>query len=132
VVKTVIQNVTFKGVSPKRLYRTYMSSSKHSAAIGAKATVESKVGGKFRAFGMLKGKFLVLVKDKMIVQTWRAVKFKKNDKDSILSLYFEKIKGGTRIRLVHAFVPDHDYAAIKKGWPNYYWTPWRKYLKNRN
>jgi len=131
MVKTVIQNVTFKGVSPKRLYQTYMSSSKHSAAIGAKATVENKRGGKFRAFGMLKGKFLVLEKDKMIVQTWRAIKFKKSDKDSILSLYFEKVKGGSRIRCVHAFVPDHDYAAIQKGWPNYYWKPWRKYLRKK-
>jgi len=129
MVKTVIQDVTFKGVTPKKLYQTYMSSVRHSAAIGTKAAVEPKVGGKFAAFGMLKGKFLRLVKDKLIVQTWRAVKFKKNDQDSILSLSFEKVKGGSRIRLVHAFVPNHDYAAIKKGWPRYYWEPWKKYFK---
>ena len=129
MVKTVIQNVTFKNCTPQRLYKTYLSSSLHSAAIGAPASVEPRVGGKFAAFGMLKGRFLVLVKNKMIAQTWRAIKFKKNDEDSILVLRFEKVKNGARIKLVHAFVPDHDYAAIQKGWPKHYWKPWAKYLR---
>ena len=129
MVKTVIQEVTFKGVTPKKLYQTYMSSAGHSAATGAKAFIDPKVGGKFAAFGMLKGRFLALVKDKLIVQTWRAVKFKKGDEDSILSLRFDKVKGGSRVRLVHAFVPDHDYAAIRKGWPRHYWKPWKRYFK---
>ena len=129
MVKTVIQSATFKGATPQRLYATYLSSAKHAAAIGAPAQVEPRVGGKFQAFGMLKGKFLVLIKDKMIVQTWRAVKFKKHDEDSILTLRFDKVKGGARIQIVHAFVPDHDYADIQKGWPKYYWKPWAKYLR---
>ena len=129
MVKTVIQNVTFRNCTPERLYKTYMTASLHAKAIGAPASVEAKVGGKFAAFGMLKGQFLVLKKNKMIVQTWRAIKFKKNDEDSILVLRFEKAGSGARIKLVHAFVPDHDYAAIQKGWPKYYWKPWAKYLK---
>ena len=127
--KTVVQSVIFKGISPKKLYETYLDSKKHAAAIGTKAAIEPKVGGSFTAFGMLKGKFLVLIKDKMIVQTWRSIKFKKADEDSILVLRFEKTKEGGRIDLVHTSIPDYDYADIKKGWPKYYWNPWRKYFK---
>ena len=128
MTKTLTQSVTFKNCSPKQLYGIYMSSKKHAAAIGSKAAVQNKIGGNFSAFGMLKGKFSALVKNKMIVQTWRSSKFRKIDEDSILVLRFEQVKGGARINLVHAFVPDHDYEDIKKGWPNYYWKPWRKYL----
>ena len=129
MTKTVTQSVTFKGVSPQRLYETYMDGKKHSAAVGAPVFLEPKVGGSFSAFGMLQGQFLVLVENKMIVQRWRSVKFKKNDEDSILVLRFEKKPGGARIDLVHAFIPDYDFAPIQKGWPKHYWKPWAKYFK---
>ena len=131
MTKTLSQSVTFKNCSPKQLYRIYMDSKKHAQAIGSKASVQNKVGGSFSAFGMLKGKFLVLVKNKMIVQAWRSVKFRKGDDDSILVLRFEKVKGGARIDLLHTAIPEHDYADIKKGWPNYYWKPWQKYLSKQ-
>ena len=128
MTKTLIQSANFKNCSPKQLYEIYMDSKKHAAAIGSKAAVQNKVGGSFSAFGMLQGKFLALVKDKMIVQAWRSSKFRKSDEDSILILRFGPVQGGARIHLVHAFIPDHDYRDIQKGWPNYYWKPWRKYL----
>ena len=128
MVKTLIQSAEFKNCSPQQLYGIYMDSREHAAAIGTKAAVQNKVGGSFGAFGMLRGKFLALVEDKLIVQTWRSSKFRKSDEDSILILRFEKIPGGARINLVHAFIPDHDYEDIKKGWPRYYWKPWRQYL----
>jgi activator of HSP90 ATPase len=130
MTKTVIQSVIFKGVTPQVLYETYMTAKKHAAAVGMPVSLEPKVGGSFAAFGgMLKGKFLVLVKNKMIVQRWRSVKFKKADEDSILVLRFEKTKGGARVHLVHTSIPDYDYAGIQKGWPKHYWKPWAKYLR---
>ena len=127
--KTLIQSVTFKGVSSKKLYQTYLNSKQHAAAIGSEAAIEPKIGGGFAAFGMLKGQFLVLIKDKMIVQTWRSVKFKNTDEDSILVLRFEKTTAGGRIDLVHTSIPVHDYADIQKGWPKHYWKPWARYFK---
>ena len=127
MAKTIIQKVKF-GASPKRLYETYMNAKKHAAVIGSKVSLQNKAGGSFSAFGMLKGKFLHLVKDKMIVQTWRSYKWAKSDEDSILILRFNKVKGGGQVHLIHAHVPESDYADIQKGWPSYYWKPWRKYL----
>ena len=33
-----------------------------------------------------------------------------------------------RIDLVHVNVPAHDYWGVEKGWKNFYWKPWRRYL----
>ena len=107
-----------------------MTGPTHAALTGVAASIDPKAGGKFSAFGgMLQGKFLVLVRNKMIVQTWRSVKFKNTDEDSILCIRFERVKGGARLDLVHAFIPGHDYADVKGGWPKYYWKPWVKYIK---
>ncbi len=125
--KTVVQSVYFPA-SPSRLYGIYLSEQKHAAFIKAPASVKAKVGGSFSAFDMLSGKFLELQKNKLIVQTWRSKSWKKSDRDSVLSLRFEKYRNGTRIELVHAHVPDHDFVDIQLGWEKYYWIPLRKYL----
>jgi activator of HSP90 ATPase len=130
MAKTIIQSVAFKNVSAKQLYETYMDSKKHAAAIGAEASIQNKVGGTFSVWdGMLEGKNLLLIKDKMIVQTWRSTAWDKTDEDSILTFRIEEVKGGARMEMVHAFVPDHDYEGIKEGWPTYYWKPWKAYFK---
>lgn len=49
-MKTLIQSVTLPA-SPERLYRTYLSSKEHGAAIRDVAKVEPKIGGKVSAFG---------------------------------------------------------------------------------
>ena len=51
------------------------------------------------------------------------------DPDSILVLQFKKATGGGEIELVHANVPRHDHGGVTKGWPKYYWNPWKAYLK---
>ena len=106
MAKTIQQNVTFKAKAAK-LYSLYADSKLHSAATGQKATVGA-AGGKFSAFGgMISGKILQTVKNKSIVQTWRAKGWKKTDPDSILILNFEDTKAGGRVRMVHANVADH-------------------------
>lgn len=129
-MKTIIQKVLFKA-SPKELYDIFLDSKKHTEATGGKATVSRKVGGSFKAWGGYHGgKNLVLVRGRMIVQSWRAISFKKGDLDSVLILTFEKKGNGTLLTMVHAMVPDHEAAGCTKGWPEYYWRPMKKYLKS--
>ncbi len=33
--------------------------------------------------------------------------------------------------LVHANVPEHDHKGVTRGWPTYYWQPWKEYLKRK-
>jgi activator of HSP90 ATPase len=128
MAKTVVQKIKFK-TTPDKLYQIYMDAKKHAAATGAKVSLEPVVGGKFSAFGMLKGRFLLLEKGKRIVQTWRGKHWKKTDPDSLLILNFKKVPGGGEIDMVHTHIPNHDFKGIQKGWPQHYWRPWKKYLE---
>ena len=127
MAKNVIQRIQFNA-TPETLYAIYMDPRKHAKAIGSKVRLVPKEGGRFSAFGMLEGRFLLLEKGKRIVQTWRGMHWKKSDPDSILILTFKKTPGGAEIMLVHAQVPEHDYKGIQQGWPTHYWRPWKKYL----
>ena len=132
MTKPIVQSVTFKA-SPEELFALFTDSKKHSASTGAAATASAKAGAKWTAFeGMLLGKNLAVVPGKMIVQAWRASHWHESDLDSILILNFSKVAGGGRVDLVHAGVPQHDHKGVTKGWPQYYWVPWKAYLKGRS
>src|ERR1700688_1300788 len=84
----------YYNANPAKLYALFMDSAKHTAATGAPAKISSKVGGKWSAFGgMILGKNLVLIQNRMVVQTWRSAEWKKADPDSILIVSFEKSSG---------------------------------------
>lgn len=127
--KTIQQSVKFS-VPPDRLFGIYMDPRKHAAAINATVSVNRKVGGRFTAFGgMLRGTILAIVPGRMIVQSWRGSDWRKSELDSILVLTFDRAPGGARLGLIHANIPDRRSASIQRGWHNYYWKPWRAYLR---
>ena len=131
MAKTICQTVVFKNTTPEMLYTIYMNAKKHSKATGGAAKISSKVGSSYSAWdGYISGKILHLIKEKMIVQSWRSSDFKANDLDSTLILWFEKKGKDAVINMVHANVPDHQYAGLKGGWDDFYWKPWKKYLKS--
>jgi activator of HSP90 ATPase len=131
MTKPIVQSVTFKA-SPEELFEMFTDSKKHTAATGAKASVSAKAGAKWVAFdGMISGRNLVVVPGRMIVQAWRASHWNDSDLDSILIMNFSPAPGGGKIDLVHVGVPQHDHQGVSKGWPSYYWEPWKAYLKVR-
>ena len=85
-----------------------MDLSKHTAATGAPAKISPKAGGKWSAFGgMILGKNLVVIPNRMVVQAWRSAEWKKADPDFILIVNFEKSAGGgAQVDLVHVGVPE--------------------------
>ncbi len=128
MTRAIEQRVRFPA-SPAQLFKLYMDSRQHSVATKAKALVNRKVGSTFSAFdGMITGKMLAIVPDRMLVQSWRAAHWKKTDLDSTLVLVFHKVKDGTEVHLTHVNVPEHDHAGVTSGWKTYYWKPWREYL----
>jgi activator of HSP90 ATPase len=127
----IAQRVRFS-VPPGRLFQLYLDSKQHTAATGAKAVVSARVGSRFSAFdGVITGTILAIVRNRMIVQSWRSRHWKKTDLDSILVLQFSKIKDGTWVDLVHVNVPEHDHDGVTHGWEKYYWKPWRAYLRKQ-
>jgi activator of HSP90 ATPase len=128
MTRTIEQSVEFKS-SPAQLYELFMDSARHSAATGAPAKIDRKPGGKWFAHNrMIGGKTLFLVPNRMIVQSWRSQGWKASDPDSILIVRFEKSPRGARVKIVHVGVPSQDHAGVTKGWKNYYWKAWKKYL----
>jgi activator of HSP90 ATPase len=130
MVKTIFQKVIFKNTSAKTLYGIYMDARKHSAAIGAPVKISSKVGSVFNAHGKyIIGKNLQLIKDKLIVQSWRGGDWAKDAIDSTFTLQFYQQGKDALLVMTHANVPDKHYNGIKNGWNDYYWKPWKKYLE---
>jgi activator of HSP90 ATPase len=126
------QAVSFPKVTPADLYALFMDSAKHSAATGMPAKISRRVGGKWSAFGgMILGKNLALVPNRIIVQAWRSSAWKKADPDSVLVVRFEQIHNGAAAYLAHVGVPPYDHAGVIQGWKKYYWEPWKKYLAMR-
>jgi activator of HSP90 ATPase len=131
MTKAIQQSVEFRA-SPEQLFEIYLDSKNHSEATGAPARLSRKPGGKFTAWGgQLAGRNLLIIPKRMIVQAWRATHWKSSDPDSILVLTFSKSACGGRVDLVHANVPEHDHKGVTRGWPTYYWQPWKEYLKRK-
>ena len=131
MTKAIQQSVRFKA-SAEELFEMYLDSKKHSAATGGSTRISRKVGGAFTAWnGQLKGRNLLIVPKKIIVQAWRATHWPATDPDSILVIRFSKAPGGGQVDIVHAGVPEHDHKGVSEGWPKYYWKPWKKYLKKK-
>ena len=127
--KTIVQRVIFKNSTPKELYELYMNAKKHSIATGSSATISAKEGARYSAHGKyISGKNLQLIKDKLIVQSWRTVSWNKNDADSTFIILLEKKGNDVILYATHANLPDEHAASIHKGWHKHYWKPWKKYL----
>ena len=75
------------------------------------------------------GKNLRLVKNRLIVQTWRAQGWEKNDLDSTFIIELEPSDKDVILYVTHANLPDKHAGHIAKGWHDHYWNLWKAYLK---
>ena len=122
--KTIVQLIIFKNTTPKAVYELYMIAKQHSIATGSPATISAKEGARYSAHGKyISGKNLQLIKDKLIVQSWRTVSWNKNDVDSTLIILLEKKGNDVVLHATHANLPDEHAASINKGWHEHYWKP---------
>jgi activator of HSP90 ATPase len=130
--KTIVQKVVFKNTAPKTLYELYMDPKKHSLISGGPAKISAKEGAKYVVHGgYIKGKNLRLVKNRLIVQTWRAEGWDKNDLDSTFIIEPEPKGKDTVLHMIHANLPDKHSGHIAKGWYDHYWNPYKDHLAGR-
>jgi uncharacterized protein YndB with AHSA1/START domain len=126
-----IHIAAFLQAPPGKLFDMYLNPETHAAITGAPVSIGAHAGAEFLAFnGMLRGTILQVIPKRLIVQSWRANKWKTRDLDSTLVLSFWPERQGTRIELVHVNVADYDFADVSHGWETYYWNPWREYIKS--
>ncbi len=130
--KTIVQKIFFKNTTPSALYDLYMNAKKHSMIAGGPVKITAKEGTKYSARGgYISGKNLQLVKDKAIVQTWRALGWDKDDVDSIFIINLEPKGKDVVLHAVHANLPDKHAGHIDKGWHDHYWNPWKQHLAGK-
>jgi activator of HSP90 ATPase len=112
-----------------RLFKAWLSSKEHSNFTGGKAKINPKIGGKISAWdSYITGKFVELIMNKKIVQTWRSSDFPDTSRDAMLTITFDKIDNGTKFTLIHTNIPDGQRESYKKGWKDFYFTPMKKYF----
>lgn len=132
MAKTIEQKMVFKNTSPKALYDLYMNAKLHSMVTGTPVKISEKIGSAFSAHGdYITGKNIHLVKNKLIVQTWKASDWDEKDEDSIFMISLEQKGKDTLLYAVHAYLPDNAAANISKGWHDYYWKPWKQHLASK-
>jgi activator of HSP90 ATPase len=128
---TIIQEVIIPA-SPEEVYDAFMDARKHSEFTGSKATCDPIVGGKFTAWdGYIWGRNLELEKGKRIVQEWVTTEWPEGYSASTLELTFRKVKGGTKLRMVHSNVPEEQADDYRQGWIDNYWELLKAYFQKR-
>jgi activator of HSP90 ATPase len=111
------------------LYAMYLDPARHAAITGAPVIISAASGSEFHAFeGRLSGTMLSALPSRLVVQSWRSMKFNDDDPDSTLILAFLPEGTAGRIDLLHLDVPAHDHQGVTEGWETHYWEPWRRYL----
>ena len=129
---TIIQKVVFKNTKKESLYELYMNAQLHSLIVDGPVEITEKVGSSFNAFrGYITGKNLQLVKNQLIVQSWRGSDWDKNDADSAFLISLEQNANDTVLNMVHANVPDDKAKSLDKGWHDHYWNPWKQHLSGQ-
>jgi activator of HSP90 ATPase len=132
MAKNIIQKLVFKNTHPKALYDLYMNAKQHSAVTGATAIITTKPGSKFSAHDeYITGENIELIKDALIVQTWRGSDWVKEDPDSIFIIQLEPKGKNVVLRMIHAGVPDRHAEHLAQGWHDHYWEPWKKLLASK-
>src|ERR1700722_7424319 len=115
--KTIVQKVVFKKTSPKALYDLYMNAKKHSVATAAPAKITAKTGSAFSTHGgYITGVNTYLIKDKLIVQSWRTQEWDKKEPDSTFIISLEPKGNDTLLHMIHISLPDKHAESINKGW----------------
>jgi activator of HSP90 ATPase len=125
---TSTQTLVIKGATPSEVFGVFTDSRKHSKLIGAKVSITSKEGSPFSAFdGHVTGKNLRVVRNRLLVQSWRGSVWKEDDLDSILVIYFEKHPVGTQIQMTHTGLPPQ----FPERWNEFYWEPLNQLFHKR-
>lgn len=129
-----MRNIIFQTVvlpaQAETLFEMYLDPKVHQAITGAPVVIGDERGAPFEAFnGSLTGTTIEVIRFSLIVQSWRSTEFKETDPDSTLILSFTPEGNEGRVDLIHLDVPDQDYEGVNQGWEQYYWVPWRRYLK---
>ena len=109
------------GATAKDIYNVWLNSKEHSRLIGDTAEIQPKVGGSFSAFsGYATGKFIALVEDFSIEQTWRASDWPYGHESNV-KLELMDVSDGVQIHFTQINLPEGTEEEFTQGWQGNYW-----------
>ena len=98
----------------KHIYKTWLSSDRHTKMTGGNATFSDNVGDSFTVWdGYIKGRNVELDPYKIIVQSWRTSQFEAHEEDSQIEILLNEVDGQTELILIHTNVPESGEHYIK-------------------
>ena len=113
----------------KQIYKSWLSTQRHSKMTGGSAFISDHVGETFTAWeGYITGKNLELEPYIRIVQSWRTSNFEDNEGDSQIEVLLSENGEVTTLTLKHTNVPESG-EHYKKGWEKSYFEPMRQYFE---
>jgi len=116
----------------KQIYKSWLSTQRHSKMTGSPAYVSDKVGDTFKAWdGYITGKNIELESYNKIVQSWRSTNFEDNEADSQVEVLLSEQGDETVLTLKHTNLPESG-EHYKKGWEEHYFEPMRQYFEALN
>lgn len=116
-------------VKPTKIYTAWLEGKKHALMTGAHASGKAEEGAKFKAWdGYITGENLELVRDKLIVQSWRTTDFAESDVDSRLEVHLHAVPEGTKVTLTHSDLPKGGKEKYTQGWKEFYFDPMAKFF----
>ena len=127
---TIRQSITFKA-PPEEVFEALMDSKKHAKFTRSPARIIRSVGGAISAYdGYIEGTNIELVKNKRVVQLWRASDWPEGHYSRV-TFKLNKIAYGTHVSFRQSNIPEGQYQSIKQGWIDYYWEPMRKMFRRK-
>ena len=118
--------------TPKQIYKSWLSTQRHSKMTGSPAYVSDKVGDTFKAWeGYITGRNIELEPYARIVQSWRSSNFEKNEHDSQIEILLSENGEETILTLKHTNVPESG-EHYKEGWNKHYFEPMQHYFEALN
>lgn len=119
-MSTIHQEVTF-AASPAKVYEALVNAKTFGEVTGAPASGDSTEGGAFSAFGgHVTGRHVELVRDKRVVQAWRAKTWPEGVY-SIVRFELHSDGAGTKLSFDHEGFPEDQADHLAKGWKANYW-----------
>ena len=116
----------------KQIYKSWLSTQRHSKMTGSPAFVSDKIDDTFKAWdGYITGKNIELESYNRIVQSWRASEFKDSEEDSQIEVLLNETDGVTEVTLKHSNLPEGG-ERYEKGWETHYFEPMKRYFEVLN
>lgn len=117
---TIKESYEFK-CNAEDAYLVLTDPARVSAWVQSPVKLEARPGGEWALFGgNVQGKFIELVPNKKIVQTWRFASWPASQ-TSTVTITFEQGEDSTKVTLLQTDVPKSEAERVKEGWRANYW-----------